>query len=151
MGPASSAASDSAAYFVITIVRPLENSIRMMPSSVLLRGVLPEGLVGGPLESQTRADAAHVHPGKAQTWSSTYFLHPTAHGPDELHHCRAEDRVAVKDQVSRRRVVWERFAQLLNYPRRRRVERCVEVQDMATAVLDDEEAVQQPKRRRSAP
>ena len=40
-----------------------------------------------------------------------------AHGPYELNHRRAEDRVAVKNQVSRRRVVWERFAQLLNYPR----------------------------------
>ena len=33
-----------------------------------------------------------------------------AHGPYELNHRRAEDRVAVKDQVSRRCVVWERFA-----------------------------------------
>ena len=35
----------------------------------------------------------------------------------------------------------------LNHPRRRRVEGRVEVQDMATAVLDDEKPVQQPKRR----
>ena len=40
-----------------------------------------------------------------------------AHGPYELHHCRAEDRVAVKDEVSWCRVVWERLAQLLNHPR----------------------------------
>jgi len=71
-----------------------------------------------------------------------------AHGPYELDDRLAEDRVAVKDEVSRRRVVGKRLTQLLHHPSGRRMERGVEVNDMPTAVVDDEEAVQQPKRRR---
>ena len=43
MGPESSAASDSADYFVTTIVRRLENGGRMMASSIS-RGVCPRAL-----------------------------------------------------------------------------------------------------------
>ena len=43
-------------------------------------------------------------------------------------------------------VVRKRFTQMLDEPGRRRMEGGVEVNDMTTAVLDDEEAIQQPKR-----
>ena len=70
-----------------------------------------------------------------------------AHGSYELDHLRAEDRVAVEEEISRRGVVRESFAQLLDHPCRCRMECCVEVHDVATTRLDDEEAVQQPERR----
>ena len=64
-----------------------------------------------------------------------------AHGPYELDHRRAEYRVAVEDQVSRRGVVGKRLTQLLHHPRRGWMERGIEVKDVTPAVLDDEEAV----------
>ena len=53
----------------------------------------------------------------------------------------------VEDEIPRRGVVGKRFTQLLHHPKRRQMERGVEVNDVPTAVLDDEEAVQQSKRR----
>ena len=66
-----------------------------------------------------------------------------AHGLDELDHRGTENRVAVEDKVSRRRIVRKRVPQLLNHPRRCRRERGIEVQDTAATMLDDKEAVQQ--------
>ena len=65
------------------------------------------------------------------------------HHLDELDHRSAENRVAVKDEVLRRRIVRKRVPQLLNHPRRCRMERGIEVQDTAATMLDDKEAVQQ--------
>ncbi len=65
-----------------------------------------------------------------------------AHGLYELDHRGAEYRVAVEDEVSRRGVVRKRLTQLLRHPGRGRMERGVEVNDVPTAMLDDEEAVQ---------
>ena len=67
--------------------------------------------------------------------------------PDVLDDGRAEDGIAVKNQVSRRSIVGKRLAQLLHHPRRCRMECGVEVNDVSTAVLDDEETVQEPERR----
>lgn len=50
--------------------------------------------------------------------------------------------VAVEDEILRRRLVRECVAELLEHPCRRRMERGVEVHDVATIMLDDEEAVQ---------
>jgi len=71
-----------------------------------------------------------------------------AHGLDELDHRDAENRVAVEDEVSRRRIVRGRVPQLLNDPRRCRMKSGVEVQDAAATVLDDKEAVKQSERYR---
>ena len=65
---------------------------------------------------------------------------------DELDDRSAKDEVAIEDEIFRSGVVGKRLTQLLNNPSRRRVERGVEVNDVPTAVLDDEEAVQQPER-----
>ncbi len=53
-----------------------------------------------------------------------------AHRLDELDYGGAEDRVPVKDEVSRRGVVGKRLTSLLDHPRRRRVEPGAKVQDM---------------------
>ena len=66
---------------------------------------------------------------------------------DELDDRSAKDEVAVEDEISRSGVAGKRLTQLLNNPSRRLVERGVEVNDVPTTVLDDEEAVQQPERR----
>ena len=65
---------------------------------------------------------------------------------DELDDRSAKDEVAIEDEIFRSGVVGKCLTQLLNNPSRRRVERGVEVNDVPTAVLDDEEAVQQPER-----
>ena len=65
---------------------------------------------------------------------------------DELDDPSAKDEVAIEDEIFRSGVVGKRLTQLLNNPSRRRVERGVEVNDVPTAVLDDEEAVQQLER-----
>ena len=64
---------------------------------------------------------------------------------DALDHRGAEYGVTVEDQISRRRVIWERLTQLLHHPGRRRRERGVEVNNMSPAVLDDEETVKHAK------
>jgi hypothetical protein len=72
-----------------------------------------------------------------------------AHG---LHHAddrAGEDRVAVEDEVLRRRIERERLAELLHDPRRGRVFRHVEVHDLASTVPDHEQDVEEPERRRA--
>ena len=69
---------------------------------------------------------------------------------DELDDPSAKDEVAIEDEIFRSGVVGKRLTQLLNNPSRRRVERGVEVNDVPTAVLDDEEAVQQAGAKRWA-
>ena len=49
------------------------------------------------------------------------------HGLDESHHLSAEDRIAVEDQVLRRRAKGERLSQLLNHLCRRRVKGHIEM------------------------
>jgi hypothetical protein len=56
--------------------------------------------------------------------------------------------VAVEDQESRCRPVREGFAQLLHNPSTRRVPCAAEMQDAATVMTDDEEAVQHAERER---
>ena len=53
-----------------------ENGVRMMASSVSLRGVCHEGFVGGQLEAQGRSDATRVDPDRAVTLRSIYFFAP---------------------------------------------------------------------------
>ena len=60
---------------------------------------------------------------------------------DELDDRSVKDEVAIEDEIFRSSVVGKRLTQLLNNPSRRRVEGGVEVNDVPTAVLDDEEAV----------
>ena len=57
------------------------------------------------------------------------------HRPDSVHDGRIEDRVTVEDEVLRRGVEGKRFSQLLDDPRRCRVERRVDVQDTSPTVL----------------
>ena len=59
---------------------------------------------------------------------------------DELDDAPAEDGVTVEDEIPRRGVVRERLTELLHHPGRRRMERGVEVNDMSTLMLDDEDA-----------
>ena len=56
--------------------------------------------------------------------------------------------IAIKDQVFVRRFKWKCLAQLLDDPTARRMLRDVEVQDAATIVADDEEAVEHSERDR---
>ena len=73
------------------------------------------------------------------------------HRPDERDHVPAEDRVAVEDQMSRRRIEGECFSQLLDDPGGARVEGGVEVKDPSSVVVDDEPAVQDAQRGGSGP
>jgi hypothetical protein len=57
-------------------------------------------------------------------------------------HFAIEVRTAIKDQVPGRRVVRERFAQLLNDPSAGRVLGNIAVQDTPTVMRNDEEAVE---------
>ena len=66
----------------------------------------------------------------------------------EGHHPGVELRVTIEDRVAIRAGLWERLAQLLDDPRRRRVTGDVEMQDLPSPMLDDEEAVQQLERHR---
>ena len=61
MGPESSAASDSADYFV-TYYRAAARERRSDDGVEHLAWSLPEGIVGGKLEAQARSDAARVDP-----------------------------------------------------------------------------------------
>ncbi|MDJ0861236.1 MAG: hypothetical protein QNK18_07930 [Gammaproteobacteria bacterium] len=54
----------------------------------------------------------------------------------------------VEDEVLRRGVIRKRLPQLLDYPRRNRIECGIEVQDMPATVLDHEESIQEPERHR---
>ena len=86
--------------------------------------------------------------GSVLPWAAKRRAHrPRSHRLDEFDDGRAEDGVAVEDEISRRRVVGKRVTQLLEHPRRRWMESCVEVNAMPTTVLDNEEAVQQSERR----
>ena len=71
-----------------------------------------------------------------------------AERPGEPDHGRAEDRVAIEDQILRRRVVGKGFTQLLHHPGSRRMERGALVNDVSAAVLDHEETEEQSERRR---
>ncbi len=68
-----------------------------------------------------------------------------AERPDALDDGRAEDGVTVEDEIPRCSIVGESLAQLLHHPRCRRIECGVEMHDVATAVLDDKETVQEPE------
>ena len=66
----------------------------------------------------------------------------------EGHHPGVELRVTIEDRVAIRAGLWERLAHLLDDPRRRRVTGDVEMQDLPSPMLDDEEALQQLERHR---
>ena len=63
-------------------------------------------------------------------------------------HLIVEFRISIQDHVAIRRRLGEHFAQLLYNPGCRRTSGNVEVQDPATSVLDDEEAVEEPESQR---
>src|SRR6266545_914664 len=69
-------------------------------------------------------------------------------GPHRPRDLRGEDRVAVEDQVTRCAVIWKGLPQLLDDPPCRWMLGDVPVGDVAPAVPDHEEHVEQAKARR---
>ncbi len=65
-----------------------------------------------------------------------------AHGFHEPYDGRTEDGVTIEEEMPRCGVVGKGLPQLLDHPRRRRVEGGIEVQDVSSAMLDDEEPVE---------
>ena len=104
-----------------------DHTVEQIPAAVadpaLGNAVLPRTSKAGPL----RLDAEGLH------------------GVDRL---RVEAGTAIKHQVAGRGVVWERLAQLLDYPRAGRVLCHITVQDTAPVMLDDEEAVEDSEGKR---
>ncbi|HYA88377.1 MAG TPA: hypothetical protein VEI57_15080, partial [Nitrospirota bacterium] len=65
-----------------------------------------------------------------------------ASGHQQIHRVLVELRISIQNRIAVGTRFRESFAQLLNYPRTRRIFRDIEMEDFASTVLDDEETIQ---------
>ena len=65
-----------------------------------------------------------------------------AHRRDSTSEIEAVDSISVPDEISRCSIPWKSFYYLLTGPRRSRVSRNIEVNDLPSRIIQDEEDVQ---------
>src|ERR1700676_289876 len=85
-----------------------------------------------------------VLPGTFERSAHTLDLHR----PDRCGNLGPILGIPIEDQELARRIIWERFSQLLNDPIARRVPRDVEMQNAPTIMADDEKAVKNAESQR---
>ena len=68
-----------------------------------------------------------------------------ATGYQQIRHILVELRISIQNRIAVGTRFQESFPQLLNYPRIRRMFRDIEMEDFASTVFDDEEAIQNPE------